>query len=46
MKNYVEFNFDQMHELSQLILGLNVAGVPYTIAKDNCAISVCISDGF
>lgn len=46
MTNSIEFSFNQMHELSQLIKGLNEAGVPYTITKDYCAIAVCISDGY
>ena len=46
MKNSIEFSFNQMHELSQLIKGLNEAGVPYTLTKDNCAIAVLISDGY
>jgi len=45
-KNYIEFGFDEMRALTQLIRGLNEAGVPYTLTKDYCAIQVCISSGY
>ena len=46
MKNSIEFSFNEMHALTQLIKGLNEAGVPYTLVKDYCAIKVTISDGY
>jgi hypothetical protein len=46
MKNSIEFSFDEMSALTQLILGLNEAGVPYTLVKDYCAIQVTISNGY
>lgn len=46
MKNSIEFSFNEMHALTQLIKGLNEAGVPYTLTKDYCAIQITISNGY
>ena len=46
MKNSIEFSFNEMHALTQLIRGLNEAGVPYTLMKDDCSIQVTISKGY
>jgi hypothetical protein len=46
MSNSIEFSFDEMAALADLIKELNRVGVPYKLIKDKHSIEITIGDGY